>query len=345
MRLNLTSSRRRMIVAGLAALAGVGLTLCFLRPIAQVTALIAGAALIVFITLPLARQYERRFSRSMAALLALLSEGLALLLAVWLLLPSILREFADLARTLPDMLRQLTAFMDAASAWISRRLPGVTLPRLAAEAGDGLLSRIASGSFTVAVGFADGIGTFSLQLMLAYFFLCDRDRLLLRLELLLPQKHRGIAAHMGSDVLRELRLYVGGQLIIVLAVSALATIGLALAGVRSPLALGAVIGVMNIIPYFGPYIGGVPAVLIALGDGPGKAALTVAVLLAVQQLDGSVISPGVMGSVTGFSPALVLVGIFAGARLAGIPGMLFALPAMLVIRTLYRVLVQRYENI
>ena len=99
------------------------------------------------------------------------------------------------------------------------------------------------------------------------------------------------------------------------------------------------------IPYFGPFIGGVPAVLIALGDGPGKAAMVAVALAVVQQLDGSLISPKIMGSLTGFSPALVLVAIYAGARLGGIAGMLVALPAMMSIRTLFRVFVQKCENI
>ena len=116
-------------------------------------------------------------------------------------------------------------------------------------------------------------------------------------------------------------------------------------GVRSALVLGLLIGVMNMIPYFGPFIGGAPAVLIALTDGWQKAALTFAALVLIQQLDGSWLSPRVLGSVTGFSPALVLVGLYAGASLGGVAGMLFALPVMLVIRTLFRVFVQKCENI
>ena len=73
--------------------------------------------------------------------------------------------------------------------------------------------------------------------------------------------------------------------------------------------------------------------------------MTLAMLVVVQQLDGSWISPRIMGSLTGFSPALVLLGIYGGARLGGIGGMLFALPVMMTIRTLFRVFVQKCENI
>ena len=64
-------------------------------------------------------------------------------------------------------------------------------------------------------------------------------------------------------------------------------------------------------------------------------------LTVVQQLDNALISPRIMGGVTGFSPALVLIGIFAGARIGGIAGMLLALPLMVTTRTFVRALSQR----
>jgi len=75
-----------------------------------------------------------------------------------------------------------------------------------------------------------------------------------------------------------------------------------------------------------------------------KAALTLFCLFLVQQIDGMVISPRVMGNITGFSPAVVLLAIFVGARIGSIGGMLFALPALMAVRTVYRVFVQRHEN-
>ena len=183
------------------------------------------------------------------------------------------------------------------------------------------------------------------MVMLAFFFLCDRERLLLLLELLLPQAWRSTVVHMGNAVCRDLRLYLRGQLLIAGAVSLLSVATLTLVGVGNALALGLIIGLLNMIPYFGPFIGGVPAVLIALGDSWQRAALTVAALSVVQQLDGSWISPRIMGSLTGLSPGAVLVGIYAGARLGGVAGMLFALPVMMSLRTVFRIFVQKCENI
>ena len=75
-----------------------------------------------------------------------------------------------------------------------------------------------------------------------------------------------------------------------------------------------------------------------------RALITIGVLFLVQQIDGLVISPRVMGSVTGFSPGTVLLALYFGSKLGGIGGLLLAVPALTAIRTLYRVFVQRYEK-
>ena len=256
-----------------------------------------------------------------------------------------LQELVDFARALPRSVGRIAQWMDFARDRLAARLPGVPLPDLDFKSLEGALSGVAMSAFSALSRFAGAVGRLSVMAVLAYFFLCDREGLLLRLELLLPSAVRSTAVRMANAAVRELRLYLRGQLMIAAVVGLMSVAALTLVGVRSALVLGVIIGLLNMIPYFGPYIGGIPAVLIALGDGWQKAALTALALAAVQQLDSAWISPRIMSSLTGFSPALVLVGIYAGARVAGIPGMLCALPLMLTARTLFRVFVQKSENI
>lgn len=345
MQLWMEAPRRRRLWIAIAALALAALAWSLRRPLIQVAVLILTAAVLCFVASPLANLYARRLARPASALCALTTLAALLALVLWLLLPAMLRELTDLARALPSAVTQLTGLLNRWQASIQARLPGLRLPGTDPSAIQGMLAALAGGTYSLAVNIAELIGLASLAAVLAYSMLCERDRLLLLAELLLPQAARPTLVRMGNAVCRELRLYLRGQLTIALAVSALATAALMLLGVRSALVLGPIIGLFNMIPYFGPFIGGVPAVLIALGDGWKKAALTLAALVLVQQLDGSFISPRIMGSVTGFSPALVLVAIYTGSRLGGIAGMLLALPIMLSIRTLFRVFVQKCENI
>jgi len=335
----------RQVRIGAALVALAAAVVLLFRPILQVLGLLAGAGAICFIAAPLEKLYERRLKRPLAALLCLVTLAAAILGALWLLLPAMLREAAELGRVLQGSIASAAEWLGGAKAWLSGRLPGVRLPEIDLGALQGALSGLATGTLGFAANLADVAGRASMMLVLAYFFLRDRDAVLLRLELLLPQAARATAVRMAGAACRELRLYLEAQLMIAGAVALLSFAALSLVKVRSALVLAPLIGILNMIPYFGPFIGGVPAVLIALTDGWQKAATTALALSVVQQLDGSWISPRVMGSLTGFSPAVVLVGIYAGARLGGMPGMLLALPAMLIFRALYRIFMQKYENI
>ena len=335
--------RRRMLRIGLPA-ALIALAALFMRRLlGEALALILGAAAVAFLLEPLTRVYERRLARPRAALAAMGTVLGALAAAIWLLLPSLIQEATLLARQLPESLKQVQSALASASAWLEAQLPGVRLPE--PQLDSAMLSSLAGGTLSVAGGVADFSCLVSLMFVLGYFFLCDRDRLLIRMELLVPRAVRPTAVRMGNAVCRELRLYLRGQGLIALAVGALAAVGLALIGLRSALVLGVIVGVLNMIPYFGPVLGGIPAVLAALGGGWKKAALTVFVLWAVQQADGMVISPRILGGVTGLSPAAVLIAIFVGSHVCGILGMLLALPVLMTFRTAYRIFVQRHENV
>ena len=345
MQFRLETPSRRQLLALVAALGIAALVFALRRLLAQVGMLVLGAALLCFITVPIARWYERHLPRAASALLALMSMGAAIGLLAGLLLPAIYRQMLELARAVPDSIARLADWASGVRLWLQSRLPALSLPALSPANLAGPLSGIAEGTVNMAVNLADVVGQSSMMAVLAFFFLCDRDRLLLRLELLVPQSGRHAAVGIANAIGRELRLYLRGQLMVAGAVSVLSVAALWIVGVPSALALGLIIGLLNMIPYFGPFIGGVPAVFIALSMGWQKAALTVLALTVVQQLDGSWISPRIMGGVTGFSPAAVLVGIFAGARLKGVAGMIFALPVMMALRTVFRFFVQKYENI
>lgn len=336
--------RRRGKILTLSA-AVVAAILIFRRPLFQLAALILGATVLSFFTTPLAALFERKLSRPISALLSLLSVALVLTGAAWLILPIMIREITELFRLLPHGVSMISDVFNRVSGWISRHLNIASLPQQILGSANYPLGEIATDTIALAGGIADIVGKISLTIVLCYFFLCDRDMLLLKTELLIPQKYRATAVHMGHAVLREMRMYIRSQITIALSVAILSTIGLLILRVRSAIALGPIIGLFNMIPYFGPFIGGVPAVLIALADSWQKAGLTILAIIIVQQLDNNFISPRIMGNLTGMSPAIVLIAIFTGSKIAGVVGMLFALPVIMTFRTLFRVFVQRHENI
>lgn len=320
------------------------LILCFGNVAKDILSIFFGGCIFAFILTPLSSRLERKLSRSLSAFISIFSIGLLLITAGALLLPLILRQLSSLSGMLPDALMRLRSLAESLSVQLLRWLPDLNLPNIGIPNAENQLGNIARTAVGAVSGAAGKLYRFILMTVLSCFLMADRDRILLRLELLVPGRWRRLAVRTGNILMRQLRLYLRGQATIALAVAILATSALTIIGVPGSPLLGLCVGLFNVIPYLGPFIGGIPAVLTALSIGWQSAALTLLALFLVQQIDGLVISPRVMGNITGFSPAVVLLAIFAGARIGNIAGMLLALPTLMAVRTVYRVFVQRHEN-
>ena len=241
----------------LAIAAGAALAVLFWPVLRAVAALVAGAAALAFLLAPLCRRLEGALGAGLAASACLL--GLLILLAalLWLLAPALIRQAADLISALPAALQALRALGEKLSAWLREvGLENARMPQLdMGGLGDGVL-RFAAGTVSFAGGVANAVSQISMAAVLSAFLLIDRKNLLLRLELCVPLRLRATAVRMGAAAGREVRLYLRAQAMVSLAVGALSALGLWLAGVRSALALGLLVGLFNLIPYFGPVLGG-----------------------------------------------------------------------------------------
>jgi predicted PurR-regulated permease PerM len=137
------------------------------------------------------------------------------------------------------------------------------------------------------------------------------------------------------DVDNVVSKFIRGQLLDGLIVGILSSLGLWLIGLDFPVLIGMTAGIANIIPYFGPVIGSVPAVIVGLLSGsPIKALFAVLVLLLVQQLDGAIIAPKVVGESVGLHPVFVILSIIIGGAYFGLIGMLLAVPTAGIIKLL-----------
>ncbi len=120
-------------------------------------------------------------------------------------------------------------------------------------------------------------------------------------------------------------------------VSILATVALLIMGAPSPIVLGFIFGMFNIIPYFGPIIAGVAVVLVMLVSmGLTRAFWGAVVLLVLQQIDANIINPRILGDSLDMSPFWVIFAVTVGGGLFGFGGMLLSVPILAVIRMLYR---------
>ena len=187
-----------------------------------------------------------------------------------------------------------------------------------------------------------------LVVVVSIYMLLDMQRLTEAVDRRFPPRGRGgLIVRMEQAVAN----YVKGQLLLSLIIGLSSGVGLWILGIvglmphggRYAAAFGAWAGVTELIPYIGPWLGALPPVLYALVQHPLSALWVALLFLGIQQLEGHVIVPNVMGRSLRLHPLLVIFGLLAGGEIYGFPGILVALPLLAAGRAVWEFFAERIE--
>ena len=137
--------------------------------------------------------------------------------------------------------------------------------------------------------------------------------------------------------------YFTGKILTSMLIGFLFYLGLLVIGVEYAPLFGVIVAITNVIPYFGPIIGAVPAVIITFIDDPAKALWAGIWILVVQQFDGNVLAPNVLGKIVELNPFWVLFSVIVGGSLFGVLGMFVAIPMFAVIKVFFEEALTRWE--
>jgi len=149
-----------------------------------------------------------------------------------------------------------------------------------------------------------------------------------------PASYRKEGLRIIKDTSETIAAYIQGQVIVALFVGTLSLIGYLIIGLDYALVMALVVAVTNIIPYVGPLIGGAPAVIIALFTSPTQALLVIIVITIAQQIEGNILSPLILGKRLDTHPATIIILLLVAGNLAGILGMILAVPTYAAIKTI-----------
>jgi len=241
----------------------------------------------------------------------------------------------SLPKMIESIMNYLGNYEENIKAWISE-LPGGILSDKIEVLANSILSWItsnlsANSVIDVLSNIIGGIVNFVIGLIISIYLIADRDffiRLWKRfLELILPPKANSAVNDTLSEINAVLSRFLRGILLDALIVATLSSIGLTIGGLKFAVFVGIFAGICNIIPYFGPIMGMIPAFLIGFfTDGLWQGIIAVVILLVIQQIDGNLIYPKVVGSSTGLHPLFVLLAVSVGGYYGGIIGMVIAVP-------------------
>jgi len=177
---------------------------------------------------------------------------------------------------------------------------------------------------------------FAITPILAFYFLHDWQAIKEGLLLLVPCRLRQEFTLALKDIDKVLNGVIRGQLTVAIIVGVLVSFGLYFFNVPFALLIGITAGLLDVIPYFGAFIGAAPAITLALLESPLLAGKVTLLFFVIHQLEGSVIGPKILGESVGLHPLTVIFCLFAGGELFGVVGMLLGVPVAAVGKVVLR---------
>lgn len=328
-------TRPLKILLVLVVTAGILLALFRLRAVLWPVLL---AVVIVYLTLPLVELLEgREVPRSVAILIVYAFVVVIGALSSFYLAPPFLEQVDLLVASLPEQ----TYRIERVSANFYERFRRMELPGIIKDAAEDAsksvereIRQFAKRAVEAVMALLSKAYALILAPVIAYYITRDLDDLKRGFLELVPLGARAGTLSLLRDVDAVLSGFLRGQLLVGLAVGALSSLGLFLLGIPYALLIGLLAGLFDIIPYFGPIIGALPAVALALTRSPWIAVWVILMFIAVHELEGAVLSPRIIGNRVGLHPLVVIVAVLAGAEVGGIMGMLVGVPLVAVIRVL-----------
>lgn len=334
-------------IAWLVAFAISGWLLYMLAPV--LTPFIA-AGLLAYIGDPLADRLQRlNFPRTLAVVTVFLLTFLFLGLLVLLVGPLIKQQISALFAALPAITSQIE------QVWLPRvaELMNIELgddvgfsaffsrysDMAGSWAGKALSSVTSTGSMLAAA-----VMSLFLIPILTFYLLRDWDYIVTHIGALVPESQRETVFALAHETDEVLGAFLRGQLLVMFALSVIYSLGLSLVGIEFAIAIGVVSGLVSFVPYLGFVFGiGLASLTVALEPNPLWLLVGVVATFSIAQLlEGTVLTPKLVGDKIGLHPVLVIFAIAAGGQLFGFFGILLALPAAAVLSVLVRFAYERY---
>lgn len=331
------------ITVGVIALAYVSLVIA--ESIRIIWLPIVFAAGLVFLLDPAVKAFERiRLPRPVGAALALVGLIALIVATLALIFPTIQEQAVEFAEQLPDLYGGVLEWIrehdqrigldidealsqQAIEEWLNDPANQETIQQL--------LVGFGAGAGQVIRGFTEAIAVLGLAPVLALYLLIDLRKFQSTFVELTPPKYRDEVRYVGGEVGGALGSFVRGQLLVAVIVGVASS--LAMWAIELPfwLIIGILAGLLNLIPFLGPIVGGALAALVALLNGdPWQAVWAVALFTLIQQVDNHLITPMVQRTRVNLSPLVIVLALVIGGAVAGLLGVLVAVPLTAAVRIL-----------
>ncbi len=281
------------------------------------------------------RLQARRIPRTLSviALFLLIFGGALAILA--LIIPPLVNQVTELAQNFPTLYQKFTDEFTALHDLTARAGFQQNIDSFLQSLQSGV-GKVSTSVFGAVSGFFGGLVSFIAILVLTYYMVSEESGMKKFFRGVLPTQYQPFFAQVFGRVQQKLGGWMRGQLLLMLIVAVADFIGLSIIGVKYALALALFAGLMELLPMIGSTIAAIPAIFVATTQSLTKGIITLVLFFVIQQIQNNFVSPRVYRGAVGLHPIVTLTVMLVGAKLAGILGILLAIPVALIVTTVYQ---------
>ncbi|WP_017473045.1 AI-2E family transporter [Amphibacillus jilinensis] len=320
------------------------------KPIGALLAAIAvpviGAGFLYYITNPFVNLLEKiKVPRLLAIIIVFLLIIVFIVISVYFIIPPIQDQINSLVESGPDIQQWIE---DMINIW---RNGQEFIPESVQNAIDNMVDNIgqyteqmATSVFSFLGAFFSFLFSFILIPFFLFFMLKDREKFIPFITNFFSESKAESLTRLLKNIDETLGSFIQGQALVSLSVGIMLLIGYLIIGLDYALIFAIFALFMNLIPYLGPWLSAIPAVVVGFFQDPMTGVWTAVVMIVAQQIESNLIEPNIMGKVLKIHPLTVVIIILAAGAIIGFVGLIFAVPAYAVIKTIATHFYQEYKK-
>ncbi len=291
------------------------------------------------------RAKRKKYIRMGGVATAIFLFVIVLFMLIYLVVPQIYNNTRNLLLALPGQVRDLME-------WITEKMADDTelssiVTRVYSEAMNFLSTWVKTDMIDQLYLVIDGllgavnvVAEFFIGIIIAVYLMVSRETFVSQgkkvIYAFLNDEHANMFIQLLKECNRIFGGFINGKLLDSLIIGILCFIGCSLLQMPYSVLVAVIIGVTNVIPFFGPYIGAIPSTILIMLDSPSKGLIFIVFILVLQQFDGNILGPKILGDSIGLSPFWIIFAILLGGGLFGVVGMLFGVPVFAVFHFLIK---------
>ena len=291
---------------------------------------------------------KNKVSRKLATFTVYLILVFFIILILALIVPEFISQLNELIKKIPTLLTSVNTFIsDIFKNLSSSNFDTTTMKDNLLESINKFVNNLTSNnlsglvdSLTSSVKFLSNI---FLGLLIGIYISFDFFKVNKYFKMVVPKKFHKDLKVLKNSFNTMLRNYVNGTLLSCFFVFIFTLIGLLFSGISSPLLFAIFCAITNIIPYFGPYIGGIPVIVVGFAISPVTGIICLITVVVVQIVDGNILLPIIMGKAVSLHPITIMLSLLVFEYFFGIMGMILATPIVATLKIIFQFLNEKYD--